>query len=704
MDPRCTKPLKKSLAAVWVASLLVQGCGGGAGGPDAPVSTANESPNGLVAQPEGVAPAPAPAPAPALTSGPTVENTSNNQSTVTDTVVGAMSETIGWVEPQGLALVNTSALSGWTFNSQKATSWNPGGISLRAYVDASSSISLSFDFGCSTDVIQLRQMDCRNVVAASSFLQNRIPAQLAGVVSLTLRNLDMAAEYAMRLTDTGGQTFQYPLQVRTIERSNPTQWTNVRVQLKNPSQYWGGANDGRPTGQFVSMSIVAAPRNSNSAVAGLNYPRGQLEIKEAKYLGVGPETYSLKDTAPVNRNGLLPSLSGRLIVAHNTFNLAQLQLARDAGFYGVRRDLYWDVVERNGAYSFFEFDNGAANLAALGMKVLWVLAYGHPDHGGAVPVSAADYSAYATYLTKVAAFGKSRSLLGYEVWNEPHLEGYWPNPDPVAYAKMLNTATSALRQVDPSAKISSGGVAIDDPSYLFSLAKTGSLANVSGVGIHPYRKDTFITQSPTYKRAYSAPEMYANDKIVTRQFLDSMGVAAPLWNTEAGFSTVFFLDPALYPDPLSSASRNRQAQLVLRQVLTQVALNEPLITVYRLQDKGFSSTDKEMNFGLIDAAGKPKPAYNAIKLFTSLVKDKNFDGPHTDVIPGLHVLRWSGGVDSSKVFCVWLDNNGEEIQVTLPAGVKKVLAWDGSVLVPQSIGATQVVTVREPAGPYYLIM
>ena len=574
-------------------------------------------------------------------------------------------------------------------------------MELLTYADLSTAMGLNFDFGCTVNAIQLRTTDCRNVVALSTFLSSPVAATAEGAVGLTLRNVDMAAEYVLRLTDSTGQTFQYPIYLRSIEQQNPAGWMKARVSLRYPSQYWGGAGDGRPAGNFVSMSLVAAPRNSDSAVLGLNYPKGQVELKSIQFYAKAGASYLLQTNAVTETNGLLPSLDGRLVVAHGAFDLTSLQKAKDAGFSAVRRDMYWDVVERSGAYSFSEFDTGTANLSALGMKALWVLVYGHPDHGGAVPVSSADFTAYANYLNRVAAFGKTRPVLGYEVWNEPHLAGYWPNPDPRAYANLLSTAVTALKQADPAAKIVSGGVAIDEPSYLFALGKTGVLSQVSGVGIHPYRKDTYTITSPSYKRAYSAPEMYANDRLVTKQYLSSAGVTAPLWNTEAGFSTVFFLDPAAYPDALGVAARTRQGQLVLRQVLTQIALNEPLITVYRLQDKGVSATDKEMNFGLLDASGNPKPAYNALKILTSLVKDMQFNGTHLDVPPGLHALRWSSG--TGKVFCLWADHAGEDFTVTLPLGVKQVKTWDGVTVTPQTVGGNQVVTVRESAGPLYLV-
>ena len=172
--------------------------------------------------------------------------------------------------------------------------------------------------------------------------------------------------------------------------------------------------------------------------------------------------------------------------------------------------------------------------------------------------------AYANYLTEWLP-GKTRPVLSYEVWNEPHLAGYWPNPDPRAYANLLSTAVTALKQADPAAKIVSGGVAIDEPSYLLPWAKQAVLSQVSGVGIHRIVKTTHTITSPSHKRAYSAPEMYANDRLVTKQYLEQRQELLRLCGTPKQVSTVFFLDPAAYPDALGVAARTRQGQLVLRQ-------------------------------------------------------------------------------------------------------------------------------------------
>lgn len=689
MDTRCSNLIRKSVAATLVASLL-HGCGGGATASGGNGSVGNESPNSLIAQPENVTSPPVTAPptTPPATTPPTTPPTT----TTPDLPIVADP---GWVEPEGVALLNTTVLTGWSFVSQKSTTWSPGGVSLTS-VDSQNYVALDFDFGCATSVITTRDVDCRNVVTLNANAGVAMAASESAVVALTLRNADAAAEFSLRVRDSSGQTLQYPIQLRTIEQQDTTQWAKVRVPLRYPSIYWGGSNNGIPSGNIVALSIVAAPRNSDSATLGLNYPRGRLEIQSAKYYPTAGLTYSLQANAPINDTGVIPSLDGRFAVAHSNFDLSLLQKAKAAGFSVIRRDLLWDVVESNGSYSYTPFTTGSENLTALSMKVLWILAYGHPDHGGAAPVSSADRLAFARFAEESARFWRTRPIKGFEVWNEPHLAAYWPTPDVNAYGATFVQAASAIKSVDASIPVVSAGVAIDEPSFLFKLARGGYLSQANGIGIHPYRKDSFVTTSPSFKRTFTTPEMYANDRLVTKRALASAGVNQPLWNTESGYSSIFFLDPNQYPDPHATAARNRQGQLLLRQVLTQIALNEPLITVYRLMDKGTSLTDKEHNFGLLDANGVEKPAYSALRNLNLLTGALQYKGIHTDVPPGVHALRWANS--TTKVVCVWSDTIGETVTVTVPSGVQRIVAWNG-VELPR----TNAVTVSEATGPHYFV-
>jgi polysaccharide biosynthesis protein PslG len=67
---------------------------------------------------------------------------------------------------------------------------------------------------------------------------------------------------------------------------------------------------------------------------------------------------------------------------------------------------------------------------------------------------------FATWAAEVAARYSSRGVRTFEIWNEPNIVQFWrPKPNPAAYSADLVAAYAAIKTVDPSAFIISGGLA-----------------------------------------------------------------------------------------------------------------------------------------------------------------------------------------------------------------------------------------------------
>jgi hypothetical protein len=97
---------------------------------------------------------------------------------------------------------------------------------------------------------------------------------------------------------------------------------------------------------------------------------------------------------------------------------ATIEDMKAAGFGFVRMDVMWANVERDGRYRWRPYDALLRALEARGMGVLWILDYGHPSHGGAVPRTTQDIAAFGQFAEAAAAYFKGRSVQ-YEIWNEP---------------------------------------------------------------------------------------------------------------------------------------------------------------------------------------------------------------------------------------------------------------------------------------------
>lgn len=88
---------------------------------------------------------------------------------------------------------------------------------------------------------------------------------------------------------------------------------------------------------------------------------------------------------------------------------------------------------------------------------------------------------------------RMRGALDYvEVWNEPNSQKYWTTgPDPVEFARLLETTTSVVRQVAPETLVISGGLVGNDLGFLTRLYEafdTIGLAETpfDALGLHPF--------------------------------------------------------------------------------------------------------------------------------------------------------------------------------------------------------------------------
>jgi len=205
--------------------------------------------------------------------------------------------------------------------------------------------------------------------------------------------LPLEIRLVIRVQDETGQTIQYTTDAPTLEQQDPNAWIPVVVALDQPPNcYWGGANTGRLTGAITEIGVLADSRN-------LEPSRGSLSFDDVTLLASATTAFDLGKTS---RMRPLPassaSLSARLGVNVHSLNDEEgLDAARSARFTFVRSDLLWATVEKIGRYDFSNYDGLLSSLEMRDMGVLWILDYGHPEHGGSQPRTANDIAAYARY-------------------------------------------------------------------------------------------------------------------------------------------------------------------------------------------------------------------------------------------------------------------------------------------------------------------
>ena len=364
--------------------------------------------------------------------------------------------------------------------------------------------------------------------------------------------------------------------------------------------------------------------------------QGAVSFDEIRLLETKDEPFRLtagSELEPPSSDSL--ELAPRMGVnVHLLRDNGSLDQAHDAGFRFVRMDLMWAQAERAGRFRFFQYDALLRALDSRGMGILWILDYGHPDHGGDAPRTPQDVAAFAHFAQAVAEHFKGRNVR-YEIWNEPDNEHFWkPSPDPREYAILLREAAAAIRQADPAAIISSGGTIGFNLPFISSFAASfytpgGPARDLNAIAVHPYRK--------------TGPETIAPEFVIVRDLIArALGPNVALWDTEWGYSSAEALPDNGRVDGHGAAWRTRQAVLAVRELLTTWTLGIPLAVWYDLRDDGNDQSNPEHNFGLLDSEGKEKPAMKAIRNLSQAAANRKFAGMVRDKPAGMHAMRLDG--------------------------------------------------------------
>jgi hypothetical protein len=486
-----------------------------------------------------------------------------------------------------------------------------------------------------------------------------IAAKHRGALSLWVRAAP-EVKLAALVGDDRGQT-RYPFEAVTLEHPDGN-WREVVIPLTME-------------GRLTSLAIQAEPRYPQAI-------RGAVSFDDVRLLESPDRTWSLNPDAalapvPAGAGHLAPRLGVNI---HGIDDEKMLELGHAAGFTFVRADLLWRAVERNGQYRFVVADRLQAAMEARGMGVLWILDYGHPQHGGEVPRRPEDVAAFAQYAENVAGHFRGRHVR-YEIWNEPNIDRFWPpHPHAAEYAALAHSAVEAIHRADPDTRVAIGGLARIDLPFLEQIIAAGGAGDA--VSVHPYRT--------------AAPETVAAELTLLRQLVTAkLGANVEIWDTEWGYASYDYFSEALHADGNSAAGRKRQAVLGCREALTVWALGMPVAVWYDLRDDGDDPRNGEKNYGLLDRQLGDKPAMVALRTLMHLAADRTFAGMVADVPDGVHAMRLDGRGD--RTFVVWSEQANARISLRFPAGVSATNLLGESLKVKKN-----ELVLAETDGPIYL--
>ncbi len=325
------------------------------------------------------------------------------------------------------------------------------------------------------------------------------------------------------------------------------------------------------------------------------------------------------------------ALGSSLVGASDQRIAADLDDVAALGATWVRADLPWASVEpaAAGRDSWGFFDRLVAAAGARRLQVLPVLAYSpgwaRPAGCTSEQCAPADPAPFAAFAAAAAARYAPLGIHTWEIWNEPNTREFWrPAPDPAAYVALLAATAPAMRAVDPSVRLVSGGLSpaatgdgrISQTDYLSAMCRLGAGRFVDAVGYHPY--------SYPVPPAYPAPwNAWAQMTATTPSFasiLAACGGARPrIWITEYGAptggpgatATVDDFRIGHSPDHVDEQLQARMAAEALRLAVTTPAVGA--FFWYSERDLGTDPGDREDFFGLRRADGTPKPAWDALR-------------------------------------------------------------------------------------------
>lgn len=559
----------------------------------------------------------------------------------------------------------------WSFTNGPEFPGADGSVSPSAGTNALDK-TLAFKFSCANGA-------CGRYVAAvwRSSATVSLPAQAAITLSICLPE---SARLGLRVKDAGGQYLQYVVDTPSIEQPDSTHWQRAVIPLwRMPEAHWGGANNGVVNGGISEIWILANARFQPPS-------QGQVRFRDLSIVSLSNTAFSLDAAATgLATPGPSPLYSPRLgVTIHQTRDTQALDLATEAGFTFVRIDLFWPEVEHAGTFNFTEYDRLQAALEARGLSVLWILGYGHPDHGGKYPQSPEDLKAFSRYAAAAAEHYHGRGA-SFEIYNEPDLN----LPSVTAYEAVLASGLSGIRSQDQSVNVSTGGTSTMNLGFIGSVLESGAAKGVNEVAVHPYR---------------TKPETISNEIGAMRQLaLQKLGQPIEIWNTEWGYSSCEGAYPCFPESGNQTSAQERQAVLGIRECLSSWACQMPSIVWYDLRNDGVDPRNREFNYGLITQDGSPKPVLKAISTWVQSLKRHTFAGLLTNLPFGVHAFLLED--TGARLVIVW--NTEPDLSRTMKVprlGLVSVTDLFGQPIhTAAPVLGTVEINLLEGNGPIYLL-
>ena len=291
-----------------------------------------------------------------------------------------------------------------------------------------------------------------------------------------------------------------------------------------------------------------------------------------------------------------------------SMQVEELEGMKAMGVTSVRLDADWNEGQPTAnSYYWLPLDTAMASIKKVGLAAdliidgcpAWAAVPAAAGDQFAQPASAAQFGDWAGAVAK-RYDGDGADY--FEIWNEENISEFWqPAPDPAAYTADLKAAYSAIKAVDPSGIVITGGLAgggnsatvVNQRDFLQDIYTDGGGGYFDAVADHPYTYPETPENDPT-----SAWAEMSETSPSLRSIMTANGDSAKkIWITEYGA-----------PTPTNSSAEAEQTT-ELTEAISLVKQTSWIGTFY-IYTWADSSVDD--NFGLLTTNFVQKPAFDAV--------------------------------------------------------------------------------------------
>ena len=290
----------------------------------------------------------------------------------------------------------------------------------------------------------------------------------------------------------------------------------------------------------------------------------------------------------------------------------QLSAMRSLGISSIRVEANWSSVQPTNPTTFrwSKLDREVRSIRATGMSIDLIID-GCPPWA-ALPIAAKDpfpqpasSAEYADWASDVAQRYAPAGVNYFEIWNEPNIRLFWhPKPNPVAYTADLKAAYAAIKKVDSSAVIISGGLApaasngitYSPISFIQAMYADGAKGSFDELGLHPY---SFPLLPNTYNSGSVWSQMDETIPSIRSVMIQHGDADKKIWITEFGA-------PTTGPSGIGVVGQRTEILQALAYVKKVDWIGSFYIFTWR------DVRGNEQGFGLLDILGHPRPAFYAV--------------------------------------------------------------------------------------------